>query len=199
MTGSDNETINLDEHSENAPVPKMKRKLTSVVWAHFVRFTTGPDKKVKARCKHCKKVFAGGSSCGTSSLKKHLKGRCKALADVDVATIGGAIIFSPKGVSLEFDQERSRADFINMVVKHNLPLNLVEYEYFKIWVNNLQPLYKVMSRNTVRADVLRLYAEEKERIYGVLGKILIPKLHSQLICGRLIIKILGIYVSMLII
>ncbi|CAN1801114.1 hypothetical protein LINPERHAP1_LOCUS22822, partial [Linum perenne] len=46
-------------------------KLTSVVWAHFLKVKT--ESGIKARCKYCKKSLGGQSNHGTTHLKTHMK------------------------------------------------------------------------------------------------------------------------------
>lgn len=65
----------------------------------------------------------------------------------------------------KFDQEKSRMDFARMVIMHNYPSNMAEHEYFEIFLNGLQPMFKLVSRNTVRSDVFQVHKTENERLY----------------------------------
>ena len=73
---SENEKVNVVEEIEvNDESPQSspkKRKLTSDMWKEFTKIIVlnGED---KAKCNHCKGMFVGESSKGTSHLRKHLK------------------------------------------------------------------------------------------------------------------------------
>uniref|UniRef100_A0A5B6ZS64 Putative zinc finger BED domain-containing protein RICESLEEPER 2-like isoform X2 n=1 Tax=Davidia involucrata TaxID=16924 RepID=A0A5B6ZS64_DAVIN len=71
----------------------------------------------------------------------------------------------------KFDPEKSRMDFARMIIKHNYPFNMAEHEYFEIFCNGLQPFFKLVSQNTLRADVLKVYQEEKDKLYNLLDEL----------------------------
>ena len=58
--------------SEGEQVQRRKRKLTSKVWSHFEHLPLGPDKKLKAKCKHCNLVYFADNKYETNNLKCHL-------------------------------------------------------------------------------------------------------------------------------
>ena len=66
--------------------------------------------------------------------------------------------------NFKFDQERSRMDFAKMIIKHNYPFSMFEHEYFEIFFNGLQPMFKLVSRNTVRSDIIEVHKKEKENM-----------------------------------
>ncbi|KAL5562183.1 hypothetical protein UlMin_031930 [Ulmus minor] len=55
-----------------------------------------------------------------------------------------------------------------MIVLHEYPLSIVEHEGFKRYSNSLQPLFKVPSRNTIRADIFKMFEAEKHKLQRVL-------------------------------
>lgn len=55
-------------------------------------------------------------------------------------------------------------DIARMVIKHGYPLNIVEHEFFEIFVSSLQPMFEFYSQDTVEVDVLAVYKEEKEKL-----------------------------------
>ncbi|KAF8406798.1 hypothetical protein HHK36_005919 [Tetracentron sinense] len=59
--------------------------------------------------------------------------------------------------TFKFDQEQSRLDLARWIVKHEEPFNVVEHEYFQIFLGNLQSLLKPVSRNTIKFDVMKIY------------------------------------------
>lgn len=66
--------------------------------------------------------------------------------------------------NFKFDQERSRMDFAKMIIKHNYSFSMSEHEYFEIFLNGLQPMFKLVSRNTVRSDIIEVHKKEKENM-----------------------------------
>ncbi|CAL5360825.1 unnamed protein product [Camellia sinensis] len=161
----------LDDDVSQGPTKRI-RKLTSKVWDDFVKFK-GPNGNDIARCKHCNREFVGESRKETSHLKNHLSKTCPVLKGPNAPRIASkaASESTPKAANFKFDQERSRMDFSRMVIKHNYPFNMVEHEFFEIFCNNLQPMFKLVSRNTVRADVLDVYEIEKAKLYQFLDEL----------------------------
>ncbi|CAL5353396.1 unnamed protein product [Camellia sinensis] len=151
---------------------KRIRKLTSKVWDDFVKFKR-PSGNDIARCKHCNREFVGESRKGTSHLKNHLSKTCPVLKEPNAPRNASkaASESTPKAATFKFDQERSRMDFSRMKIKHNYPFNMAEHEFFEIFCNNLQPMFKLVSRNTVRADVLDAYEIEKAKLYQFLDEL----------------------------
>ncbi|KAI8567828.1 hypothetical protein RHMOL_Rhmol02G0151900 [Rhododendron molle] len=144
---------------------KRKRTLRSKVWNHFSKI--GEE---TARCNHCKKIFVASSAKGISHLKNHIeKPTCPILRNKDGNVPKSA---TPKVAvaSFKFDQERSRMDFATMIIKHNYAFNMAEHEFFEIFCSNLQP-FKLVSRNTCRADVLNVYEIEKSKLYSFLDEL----------------------------
>ncbi|PIA59044.1 hypothetical protein AQUCO_00400123v1 [Aquilegia coerulea] len=68
---------------------------------------------------------------------------------------------TPSTKIIKFCQERSRQDLSEMIVKHNYQFSMVEHEYFRKFVNNLQPQFDLKHRNTVRGDIVKLQGREK--------------------------------------
>jgi len=133
-----------------------KRKLTSVVWNDFKKVKVCGT--VKAQCLHCHKQLGGKSTNGTRHLHDHLKictlkkiklkGQQKTLEQ-------SALRFGSKGgkISVEnytFDPEVARKELAAMIVLHEYPLCIVDHAGFRRFVSALQPLFKMMTRNTIR-------------------------------------------------
>ncbi|KAL5552570.1 hypothetical protein UlMin_039971 [Ulmus minor] len=55
-----------------------------------------------------------------------------------------------------------------MIILHEYPLSIVEHEGFRRYSNSLQPLFKVPSRNTIRADIFKMFEAEKHKFQRVL-------------------------------
>uniref|UniRef100_A0A2N9FWV6 HAT C-terminal dimerisation domain-containing protein n=1 Tax=Fagus sylvatica TaxID=28930 RepID=A0A2N9FWV6_FAGSY len=62
-----------------------------------------------------------------------------------------------------FDQEGSREDLAHMVIMHEYPLAMVDHVGFRKFVSGLQPNFKLVSRNTLKRDILKIYDYEKQK------------------------------------
>lgn len=54
-----------------------------------------------------------------------------------------------------------------MIVLHELPFCIVEYEGFRNFVQSLNPLFKPICRNTAKSDCMRLYDEQRSALHEV--------------------------------
>ncbi|KAK6919665.1 hAT-like transposase, RNase-H fold [Dillenia turbinata] len=70
-----------------------------------------------------------------------------------------------------FDQKRSRFDLARMIILHGYPLAMVEHVGFKFFVKNLQPLFELVTFDSVEADCMEIYEKEKQKVYEVLDKL----------------------------
>ena len=65
---------------------------------------------------------------------------------------------------LNFDQEGSRGDLAHMVIMHEYPLAIVDHVGFRKFVSGLQPNFKLVLRNTLKWDILKIYDYKKQKI-----------------------------------
>ena len=56
-----------------------------------------------------------------------------------------------------------------MIVLHKYPLTMVDHVGFRKYSNTLQPLFKMVSRNTIKNDILKIYDYEKSKTMDLLG------------------------------
>jgi hypothetical protein len=49
-----------------------------------------------------------------------------------------------------FDREIARKELASMMVLHEYPLCMVDHTGFRRFVSTLQPLFKMVTRNTIR-------------------------------------------------
>jgi len=68
----------------------------------------------------------------------------------------------------EFDPVVARQKIATLVVKHELPLNFVEYEAFRDLMSYANPLVKNLSRNTLKSEIFKLYQAEKAKAMALL-------------------------------
>ncbi|KAJ1688912.1 hypothetical protein LUZ63_013067 [Rhynchospora breviuscula] len=150
---------------------------TSEVWAHFTRGPKDDDGSLDASCNYCGKKYKQGNQRSTSSLWHHFERGChkvprskrvkpdalQRLLQAGKATAAAAD--GPNPTVWKFDQARSRKNFGKMLIAHDYPFNCATHHYFKVFVSDLQPLFKMVSRTTVRADCLSIYEDEKLALY----------------------------------
>ena len=154
---NDSEPIQIDDDEPEDMDFGTKRKLTSIVWNDFKKVKVCGI--VKAQCLHCHKQLGGKSINGTKHLHDHLKictlkkiklkGQQKPLEQ-------SALRFDSKEggkISVEnytFDPEVARKELTAMIVLHEYPLCIVDHAGFRRFMSALQPLFKMMTRNTIR-------------------------------------------------
>lgn len=148
---------------------KRKRRLTSPVWNQF-QFLDELDSQgnLMCKCKKCPKIFKAESKNGTGNLIRHL-GKCKGKSLRD---IGQYILQSNSGSLTSRIPEFNSNDFRQLIAiaiaKHNLPLQLVEYEAIRNCFSYLNPDVKFFVRNTIKSDIIRMYGKEKEKLVVLL-------------------------------
>ena len=70
-----------------------------------------------------------------------------------------------------FDPNLVRRKLANMVILHECPLNMVEHIGFREFSASLQPLFKMVCRNTLKRDILKIYDYERGKTVMELEKI----------------------------
>ncbi|KAL0361540.1 UNVERIFIED_CONTAM: hypothetical protein Sradi_3838500 [Sesamum radiatum] len=70
-----------------------------------------------------------------------------------------------------FRQEESRHELATMVILHDYSLLIVEHIGFRRFVASLQPCFNMVSRNTVKSDIMRIYGDEKVKCFQLLDKL----------------------------
>ncbi|XP_077246039.1 zinc finger BED domain-containing protein RICESLEEPER 2-like [Tasmannia lanceolata] len=171
-------TVSTPEDSSTQTSKKRAYPTKSVVWNHFTK-EKGPDGiDERAKCNYCKKLFACPSSSGTSSLKRHLDKTCipytsrdksqkllsfKSVRDGDDVEEGAGVM------PWVFDQDRARRELAIFIIKLELPFNIVDKDAFRDFIMVIQPRLKVISRTTIRKELLNIYGEEKLKLKRLIG------------------------------
>jgi len=159
ITVSENEIEEDDteKQSETVEVDKRRNKAsTTDCWRYFSK--VGEDKN-KAKCNGCNKVFAcGGRKYGTSHLNRHIM-KCGKIKTEDI----GQMMLDMQGKlkAKKIDQSVHCQLLCELIVRHNLPYKFVEYPELRSWIRYLCPDAVMVSRNTIKADIGRLYEKEK--------------------------------------
>ena len=149
------------------PGQTKKRKLTSEVWNEFHKEYIGG--RWQAQCMYCQKWLSAASIGGTTHLNNHLKTCCAKSAPIGLkqrklrvaAASGGKVELDNNGV---FDQDVARKNLALMICVHEYPLSMVDHSIFRIFCASMQPLFKVVSRNTIRKDILLMHSAQKEKM-----------------------------------
>ncbi|XP_072951776.1 zinc finger BED domain-containing protein RICESLEEPER 1-like [Typha angustifolia] len=169
----DDSTKDGENISEEVPPPivggenssnKRKKKQTSNVWEVFTELPKGEDGLKRATCKLCGVIYISDSKYGTGNMKRHIL-VCPKLKTKDIGQL--FLAKSEGSMSLhvsKFDQEKYRELMTMTVVKHELPFQFVDYEGVRILHSYLCDEVKHISRNTAKADVLKMYRREKNKL-----------------------------------
>ena len=152
-----------------------KRKTTSDVWDHFTRKKI--DGKFKAQCYHCSKLYLGDSNVGTTHLR-NLLAKCPWLKFKDIRDMRQQVLIKQQNkvdgtMSLnayQFDQVKVRNKLSRMVMLHEYPISIVDHIGFREFMASLQSLFKLVSRNTLKSDILKIYDNEREKALKMTDK-----------------------------
>jgi hypothetical protein len=156
----------VDEgEDEDVPVAK-KRKVKSDVWLEFDQVIVAG--KQKAQCHWCKKNLVADGKAGTTHLRNHLK--CCASRQVrkglqqSTLKIGenkqGSVVVE----KYVFDQQVARKELALMICVHEYPLSIVDHIGFRRFCAALQPLFKAVSRNTIKKNILDMYEVQRKSL-----------------------------------
>nr|XP_028957589.1 zinc finger BED domain-containing protein RICESLEEPER 2-like [Malus domestica] len=142
-------------------------RLRSLVWQHYTR--TLVDGVMKAICNYCSKKLGGNTVNGTSHLRHHVticpRRRQKKLKQTLTQKVGDG-----KVELYTFDQESARRALAQMIILHEYPLSMVEHVGFRNFMSVVQLLFKVVSRNTIKSDILKIYDYERLKTMQLLDE-----------------------------
>jgi hypothetical protein len=153
---------------------KRKPKLKSKVWLEFDRIEV--NGVWKAKCTWCKKLLVGDTRQGTSHLSGHLeicpdravrKGLKQSSLKMTANPLDGTVTLE----KYTFDQDVARKELALMIIVHEYPLSMVDHVGFRKFCAALQPLFKVVSRNTIRKDILDMYEVQKQSMLKYFRKL----------------------------
>jgi len=170
--------INSTPRETKSSTPTVNsRKLILDVWNHFKRQKI--DGNWKVVCNYCKKKLLGDGRQGTSHLRNHFK-TCKLRTTRDIKQE----FLKTRKVENEtviignyvFNQQTTRHALRKMIILHEYLMSMVDNIGFKEFCCALQPLFKVVSRNSIKNDIMKEYNEEKEKI-----KLLLSRIQSQVV------------------
>ncbi|XP_028952706.1 zinc finger BED domain-containing protein RICESLEEPER 2-like [Malus domestica] len=68
---------------------------------------------------------------------------------------------SVKHGAYSFDEGNATKELAYMIILHDYPLSMVDHLGFKRFCNSLQPLFKIISRSTIKRDIMKVFECEK--------------------------------------
>ncbi|XBI17798.1 hypothetical protein VPH35_059756 [Triticum aestivum] len=149
-----------------------RRKRILDVWDYFK--TELINGKWQAICNWCHKSYAGESTSGTSHLRTHCNNCPARHAPVGPQQSKLKLSKCVDGkVNLEtyvFDQELARKELALMICVHEYPLSIVDHAGFRKFCGTLQPMFKVVSRNTIRQDIINMFGVQKNSMVKYFAK-----------------------------
>ena len=63
-----------------------------------------------------------------------------------------------------FDPDVSRKELFYAIIIHKYPFSIVDHRGFRRFVASLQLMFKMVSRNTIKSDIFKIYDVEKEKL-----------------------------------
>ncbi|KAG6489545.1 hypothetical protein ZIOFF_050819 [Zingiber officinale] len=127
--------------------------------------------KWKAVCNDCKKILGGETKNGT----KHLLDHMKTCLHKKQKTIQQSLLQPTKSNdgttqlgTYHFNQDQARAELANMIILHEYPLSMVDHVGFRRYSYALQPIFKVVSRNTIKTDIMKIFEYERNKTMKLL-------------------------------
>lgn len=96
------------------------------------------------QCKYCDSRYKNAKNCGTKSMWDHIR-KCpnKPRNEGDAGDDNGRHYF---------DQDVSCKQLAHAIILHEYPLSIVDHVGFRNFVASLQPMFKMVSRNTIKND-----------------------------------------------
>lgn len=144
---------------------KRKGRLTSKVWVNFdILSDLDEFGNMTCKCKNCGTVYSADSKAGTGNLIRHVKS-CKMRTYRDV----GQMLLEKTSSGLKsrvvkYDANEFRELVALAIVQHDLPFQFVEYVGIRKCFSYLHPDVKHITRNTIKADVLKMFKREKQKL-----------------------------------
>uniref|UniRef100_A0ACD5W6Q3 Uncharacterized protein n=1 Tax=Avena sativa TaxID=4498 RepID=A0ACD5W6Q3_AVESA len=143
------------------------------MWNDFDPIYDG-NKLMEAKCKHCKRVFVAAREVGTSSCLRHMlvcEERAKTYEFLDSMKSTMSQSDPNSSEKWMYDSDRAHFELVRMIVLHELPFRIVEYQGFKKFVHSLNPAFQLVSRTTIRLDCINMFVQHKVTLQDVLQKL----------------------------
>ena len=142
------------------------------MWDDFTKEKIGG--KWKAVCNWCNNKFAGESNSGTTHLRNHRKTCGSRHAPIapkqQKLNLSKDVNGSVHLENVVFDQALARKELALMICVHEYPLSIVDHTRFRKFCSHLQPMFKVVSRNTIRNDILDMHVVQRDSMVKYFAK-----------------------------
>ncbi|KAH6820265.1 hypothetical protein C2S53_011985 [Perilla frutescens var. hirtella] len=172
----DDDTTNakiIESLTVNEEGGKSSKKLTSDAWNHFKLISVKGVEKAKYNYYSALLSYKGRNE--TSHLLKHANLVCprrhlrmgisQTQLNVKTEADGTTVVeLKDREKPIKFDQDTSRKDLVNMVVVHEYPLSIVDHVGFRKFVKGLNSSFKMISRNTLKNDIMKTYDDAKSSL-----------------------------------
>ena len=143
-----------------------KRRRTSIVWNYFDPLECDV---LRAKCKVCGIVYEAPDEYRTGNMTRYMK-VCSRKGTPDV---GQMILSKSQGgmsaISSKLDLKKFRELVVTSIIKHDLPFRYVEYEGVRELMQYLHNGVQLIFRNTVKVDLIKMYASEKQKLKVMLN------------------------------
>jgi len=70
-----------------------------------------------------------------------------------------------------FDQDVARKELALMIIVHKYPFSMVDHVGLRKFCAALQPAFKLVSRNTIRKDIVDMYQVQKQSMVNYIKKL----------------------------
>ena len=118
---------------------------------------------LRAKCKIFGIVYKAPGEYGTRNMTRHIK-VCSRKGTPDV---GQMLLSGSQGgmseISFKFDPKKFKELVVALIIKHDLPFQYVEYDGVRKSMQYLRNGVQLISRNIVKADLIKLCASEKQK------------------------------------
>ncbi|KAI8539165.1 hypothetical protein RHMOL_Rhmol09G0160200 [Rhododendron molle] len=163
----------LDNHASDNPLDEVDvlsdksdddggKRLRSPYWAHYNRVKIGGV--YKAICKYCGTKMSGETRNGTSHLKEHYVRKHQKRDNMRQQVLTNNFMNKDRPsllTSYSFGHETARKELANAMIMHEYPLSIMDHVGFRRYSNALQPLFKVPCRNTMKAEIFKIYEYQR--------------------------------------
>ncbi|XWS13096.1 hypothetical protein CRYUN_Cryun36dG0008300 [Craigia yunnanensis] len=174
-------------HADIYESSSKRPKTTSKVWDVFEKLPAQQGDS-KAICKLCRKIYTAKTTSGTSHLRRHIEACVKrgnhdldhrsveacfkpVNRDADRLTIShDTLIASTTSLkNYKLDVDEIRRAIAMMIIVDEQPFQVVEDAGFRRLLSAACPEFPVLSRKSIKRDLISIYAKERENIRELLA------------------------------
>ncbi|KAJ6642662.1 hypothetical protein Bhyg_07615 [Pseudolycoriella hygida] len=151
---------NVDEENDPGGPSRKKRVKTSFVWTHFSIRLADDQKTEFTHCNYCERL-SGKADGGTGNLNVHLKTKNPDRIHQNINLVQQKFVFS---------QDRYREALVEWIILSDQPFSECGVESFLKMIAALNPDAITISKETVKRDIMKKFAEVVEVIKTKLSK-----------------------------